>query len=584
MPTLRPYQAKLKAEIYAAWSGFTRERVVMAVAATGSGKTVLFSDILQEHAGVSCAIAHRQELVNQISLALARNGVRHRIIGPTNVRKFCERVHLRKVGRSYVDQNARCAVAGVDTLLNLDERDPWFMSVTKWVCDEGHHLLRDNKWGKAVARFPNALGLLVTATPIRADGKGLGRTADGVVDVMVVAPSMRDLINMGYLTDYRIVSTQPTDLDLSHLDISTATGDFNKDQVRKAIHKSTQIVGDVVGHYLKWAQGKLGITFAVDVEEAIKIATAFKAAGVPAEVVHAKTPDDLRVEIVQRFERREILQLVNVDLFGEGFDLPAIEVVSFARPTASFSLYAQQFGRALRLLLDPSLLAGWDGYSDAERRYFISLSTKPKALIIDHVGNVLRHKLPDARNDWSLERRERRGSSKPSDAIPLRTCLDPDCLQPYERVYKCCPYCGNEPEPPARSSPEYVDGALDELAPEVLALMRGEIQRIDNAFVAVPSGAAPEVAGAIKKRHRERQEAQRALRAAVAWWSGYELAHGRGDAGEQYRRFYFMFGTDVGTAQTLGTKDAGELREKIAAYMAQRGVDVTLDAGLTTVN
>ena len=93
------------------------------------------------------------------------------------------------------------------------------------------------------------------------------------------------------------------------------------------------VVGDVVEHYKRLAMGKLGVTFASDVETATDIASRFRAEGVPAEVVSGKTPDHLRASILRRFKNREILQLVNVDLFGEGFDLPAIEVVSMARPT-----------------------------------------------------------------------------------------------------------------------------------------------------------------------------------------------------------------------------------------------------------
>jgi DNA or RNA helicases of superfamily II len=198
--------------------------------------------------------------------------------------------------------------------------------------------------------------------------------------------------------------------------LSQATGDFNADQLRKAVHKS-HITGDVVAHYLKLAPGKLGVTFAVDVEAATEIAGAFRAAGVPAEVVSAKTPDALRAQILRRFKAREILQLVNVDLFGEGFDLPAIEVVSFARPTESFALYCQQFGRALRLMLSKEAAAVHAHLTDEQRRAAIAASEKPVAIIIDHVNNVLRHGLPDARREWSLDRRERR-SGKKSDAIP----------------------------------------------------------------------------------------------------------------------------------------------------------------------
>ncbi len=135
MVTLRPFQKQLESDVYAAWGAGARN--VLAVAPTGSGKTVVFSKFLADHQGASVAIAHRQELVSQISLALARNEVRHRIIGSDALRRQCTSLHMLKVGRSFYDPNARCAAAGVDTLVRMDpKRDGWFSQVTLWVQDE----------------------------------------------------------------------------------------------------------------------------------------------------------------------------------------------------------------------------------------------------------------------------------------------------------------------------------------------------------------------------------------------------------------------------------------------------------------
>lgn len=572
---LRPFQQKLESDIYAAWDRGARN--VMPVAATGSGKTVVLSKILNDESGASIAIAHRQELVSQISLAHARNGLRHRLIGSSMMR-IVSALHVMEFGHTgHLNPNAKAAVGGVDTLARMSSDDPFFKQVRKFVIDEGHHVLRENKWGKVAEMFPNALGLLPTATPARADGKGLGRHADGIVDELVLAPTMRDIINMGYLTDYRIFAP-PSDLDMSGVAISQATGDFNKDQVRKAVHKS-HIVGDIVSHYVKIAMGKLGVTFSVDVEEATRQAAEFRLAGVPAEVVSAKTPDHLRAQILRRFKNREIWQLVNVDLFGEGFDLPAIEVVSFGRPTASFPLYVQQFGRALRLMLDAEAAGIHMSLSDAMRLAAIAKSTKPHAIIIDHVNNVVRHGLPDKVTEWSLDRRGRKSSGK-SDAIPIRVCVE--CIAAYERVHKCCPYCGHYPEPSQRSSPVYVDGDLFELDAETLARMRGEIARID-ANPVIPYGAAPEVAGAIRKRHWERQGAQATLRNAIAWWAGLQEALGNSES-ESYRRFYFEFGVDVAGAQTLGAREAQELTERINLELNKNGIDGSVSAELYYAN
>lgn len=561
----------------------------MPVAATGSGKTVVLSKVLRDEPGASIAIAHRQELVSQISVALARNGVRHRLVtgrkGKDNpLIRMISALHVAEIGNSFFDPGAKCGVGGVDTVIKLDPADTWRLSVRKVVQDEAHHVLKDNKWGKAAELFPMALGLYPTATPIRADGKGLGRHADGIIDAMVQAPSMRQIIDMGYLTDYRVYAP-PNSFKRSDVKVSESTGDFNPESARKEIKKA-QITGGVVDHYLRLAAGKLGVTFAVDVEAATDIAAAFRAKGVPAEVVSAKTPDSARAAIIRSFKNREILQLVNVDLFGEGFDLPAIEVVSFARPTESFSLYSQQFGRSLRLMIRPELASIWDSLGDAGRKAAIAASEKPHAIIIDHVGNVQRHGLPDARRNWSLDRRERRGG-KVSDAIPLRTCaswIDREteiehegCGADFERVLKACPYCKCEIPPPAiRSGPEYVDGDLVELDASVLAQLRGEIARIDGDFHA-PRGLSDIAAAGARKRHWNRQQAQQDLRNCIAWWSGLETAQGRGES-ESYRRFYFKFGTDVATAQTLGAPEAGELAQRVREELRKNGIDPDVNA------
>jgi DNA repair protein RadD len=542
MQAPRDYQLTLENDCYAAWNGGARN--VLAVLPTGGGKTFTFSRIAGAFNTAVCAIAHRRELVTQMSSALARQGVRHRVIGPSSVAKACVTLHMDEFKRSFYDPSARVAVAGVDTLVNHDPADPWLAQVGLWICDEGHHNLVGNKWGRACELFPNARGLGVTATPMRADGKGLGRHADGVFDVLVEGPPMRELIGRGYLTEYRVFAP-PSDLDLSAVTLSEG-GDYSPPKLAAA-RRASHITGDVVQHYLRIASGKLGVTFDVDVESAAETAAAYRAAGVPAEVVSAKTPDVVRAAILRRFRNRELLQLVNVDLFSEGFDLPAIEVVSMARPTQSYGLYVQQFGRSLR-----------------------PLEGKSHAIIIDHVGNVGRHGLPDAKREWTLDRRERRSRSAPTDVIPVRTCLNPECMSVYERVYSACPYCGHAPVPADRSAPDRVDGDLYELDPEVLRVLRGEVARIDGPAPMVP-GLGGDANAAIFRRHNERQAAQGTLRAAVALWAGWQRSQGREDP-ESYRRFFFKFGTDVATAETLGANQAADLEARIRTELTKHNI------------
>lgn len=544
---------------------------------TVTHNTATLSHIVAHEQKPSLVMAHRQELVGQLSLTLAKYGVRHRIIAPDATRRQIEALHVRHLGRRWIDPHAPAAVAGVHTLVRC-KPDAFLKSVDLIIPDEFHHTLRENSWGRAIQMLPERARILgPTATPLRADGKGLGIHADGFADELILGPAMRDSINSGMLTEYRIFCPPTGNLDLSQV-ATSAGGDFSPKPLAEAVHKSS-IVGDVVGSYLRIAPGKRGITFAVDLEHAREICAEYKAKGVPAAVLSADSDTSYRAQVMRDFEAGTLRQLVNVDILGEGVDVPACEVVSFARPTQSFGLYVQQFGRSLRLMIAPELMGRWGDMTDGERLAHIAASAKPVAYIIDHVGNVLRHGLPDAPRRWSLDRREKRGQSKgPSDAIPLRVCLNDvggyPCSEPYERTLACCPRCGHVPQPAGRNRPEEVDGDLFELDASVLAALRGEAQRI-MAPPLIPQHLDHIATMALRKRHTERQQAQGRLGDAMAWWAGWQNAQGRDDR-EAYRRFYFAFGVDAATARTLSRADADALAQQIES--------VLLDAGVTICN
>lgn len=216
---------------------------------TGGGKTVCLATIINAHAGASAVIAHRQELISQLSLTLARFGIRHNIIAAQKVRRAIAALHILELGQSYFDPGSRCAVCSIDTLTRAEGLEAWAAQVTLWITDEGHHLVLDNKWHSGIKLFthPQVRGLLPTATPARADGKGLGRppTGSGVGDVMVQGPPMRWLIDQGFLTDYRIICPGS---DLEILEDVGNSGDWNAKQLKEAAERS-HIVGDVVREY-----------------------------------------------------------------------------------------------------------------------------------------------------------------------------------------------------------------------------------------------------------------------------------------------------------------------------------------------
>lgn len=544
IPTLRPYQQSLIAETYDQWNSGVQ--FVAMVSATGSGKSMTLTAIVakeRDRGQYVLVLAHRQELITQLSDTMGRMEIRHQVIAANKVVRFAAKQSMENHGVNYVDPNSRVMVASVQSM-----RDSKIAELAKLgnrltvVQDEFHHATKKSKtWGGVLTPLmeAGARGLGPTATPCRADGQGLSRDTDGYADVIVEGPSMRWLIDNGYLSQYKIYCP-PTDLRLDKVETSKTTGDYKEKELKVEIGRS-HIVGDIVSHYLKICPGKRGITFTVGVDTAEEVAEEYRKRGVPAIALSGRNADEERVQAIRDLKSGKVLQIVNDSLIGEGVDIPAVEVVSFARPTQSYALYAQMFGRALR-----------------------PFEGKSHAIIIDAVSNVMRHGLPDAPREWSLDRRERRtGKSEPS---MVRICTA--CAAVYERFRDACPDCGEPvPKPADRSGPEFVDGDLYELDPDVLAQMRNEVvgaretpeamrDRLTAQHVPVP-GVMSNV-----KRQRERLDALVKLDHTLAQWAGYRRAEGLSDS-EIFRKFFLTYGVSWLEAQALKAADADKLRERI---------------------
>lgn len=523
---LRNYQTSLADSIVA--SG---ESPTLAVLPTGGGKTATAAEIARRWNGRQVMFAHRRELIVQISHAFARAGVPHRIIAPSATREVCIERQIKRLGTSWVHDGADAAVASVDARVI-----PWLATVGLWQIDEGHHVQPNNKWGRAIAACERAFrGVAWTATPMRADGRPMAHAKGGIYRELIEGPNTANLVAGGYITPVDAYSLPPA-FDRTAIRMSQATGDFSAPALREAT-AGARIYGNVVSHYLRFAAGLRGVTFCVDRGEAERQAEAFRNAGVPAAALVDGIGDRARLEMLDTFERGELMQITSVDIIGEGLDIPAIGVVSLARATESAPLHYQQIGRVRRPA--PGKRAG---------------------IIIDHVGNLLRHGLTDGIVSWSLEGGARRQGND-GKGIPIWQCGRDGCWRVYESWRVECPYCGWCPPVVPASTPSVVEGDLLLYTPE---LMEGLARRAAEVVRPAVRRGAPRSAAeaAIRNRVDERAAAQTELRAVLDAW-GERATAALGESGA-YRRFYLTFGVDAATARTLGTREARELQQAIA--------------------
>ena len=386
-------------------------------------------------------LAHRAELVRQIAMTLARFGCAHQIVAPGPIVRQSQIAQFKALGRSWVQHGASVYVCSAQTLVR--RLDTLRAQPDLIVIDEAHHLTEASTWGRIVAAYPRARLLPVTATPVRLDGKGLGVGAGGYADALLMGPTMRELIEAGHLSPYRIFAP-PNALDLTG--VRTRAGDYARDQLAGALDRPT-ITGDAVGHYRRLAAGRRAVVFCVSVAHAEHVAAEFRAAGVAAEALDGSIDPGEREKMIARFEGGQTLVLASCDIVSEGFDLPAIEVAILLRPTQSLALYLQQVGRALRVF-----------------------PGKTEALILDHVGAVMTHGLPDEEREWSLDgvRRRAKREEEAEPALAVRTCTQ--CYT-IHRAAPTCPSCGWVYPMRAREIGQ-TDGELVELGRDQLEALR----------------------------------------------------------------------------------------------------------------
>lgn len=413
MIQLRPYQTDLVNQARSLMH--QGHKSILIQSPTGSGKTALTAHMLHTAASKGMRpwfVVHRRELIEQSSRAFKLEGLPHGIISAGYGRAPAMRVQI----------------AGVQTLARRFDRYPEPRLI---VWDECHHIAAAS-WGKIFRRFPHAYHIGLTATPQRLDGQGLG----AYFQKMIQGPTVSWLIENGFLSKYKLYA--PANVDLSN--VHKRMGDYARDELNVAMDKP-KITGSAVEHYKKYAAGKRAIVFAVSVEHSKHIVEEFQKEGFNAAHVDGETDKDIRSEAIRKFEAGEIKILSNVELFGEGFNVPNIEVAILLRPTQSLGIYLQSVGRALR----PS--AG-----------------KENALIFDHVGNVERFGLPDDHRDWSLEGREK---GKGEYECPIRIC--PACFAAQKPGKDNCIYCG----------------ATFPSKPRTIEHVRGELTEVDKAQLAL---------------------------------------------------------------------------------------------------
>ena len=405
------YQEDMKERIEKA---FESHQSVMVQMPTGTGKTILLAEVVKSEklkGKNPCVwiVVHRRELVEQIKETLAKQL-------DSSLFTFHSSLHLDFSLLTF--HSSLIKVFSIQWLSKhyheLEEKPSLI------IIDEAHHAVAKT-YKEVMDAYPEAKKLGLTATPCRLTKRGF----TDLFDVLLQSWSVKKFIADGWLSLYDYMSIREDSEDwrlVNSLKKRGADGDFSLREMSEKLNVQPSIerLCDTV---MRYAANKKGITYAIDIAHAERIAQYYREHGLNAVAISSKTPPEERKQIIERFKNTNCHEierdsntnyhelptnchelssncrqfktqnscsgkrlyepsaklkiLITVDLFGEGFDCPDVEFIQLARPTLSLAKYLQQVGRGMRV---------FEG--------------KKYCLILDNVGLYRLFGLPSDDRDW----------------------------------------------------------------------------------------------------------------------------------------------------------------------------------------
>lgn len=421
--TLRPYQTRAKKLLTeAAIDGVRR---ILLVSPTGSGKGSLAGEIVdttvERGRRVLFVVAGRQ-LVDEFSVRLEDQfGRDHGVV---------------MAGHHRGKPHLPVQVASIDTLASHVRKGIALPPADLIVVDECD-LVAAPRFLDVLAHYPDAFCIGTTATPVRADGQGLGLYFQRIV----VAATPKELIREGFLVDWDGLGFRS--LDTSKMKRGKG-GDFTKASFDIGTSRTEKLNGDIVAKWFQHARGRRTVGFAMHRAHSRQIVERFNAErhhGGPiarAEHIDGDMATGVRKGIIGRLFSGETQVVSNVGILTRGVDIPPLEVCAWWRPTASRALYLQMAGRVFRTMpcvnghpFRPLAIA-------PECPICGGAWLKREAFFLDHVGNMDSHGDPDKDQSWTLAD----GLVKDSDdeLESMTECIGCRAMFPVSR--RKCPDCG----------------------------------------------------------------------------------------------------------------------------------------------
>ncbi len=358
---LRKFQTEICNEVFLATRS-SNKRKILLMSPTGSGKTFMAQEMLKKWLlrGKRCLYTcHRRKLVNQ------------------TYNRFMSMSPSVMMGRDKrFNANSMLQIGSLYTIKNREFEAPDVI-----IMDEVHYGYKTKLIQGIMERFPNAIFLGMSATPI--DNKGF--LLEGF-NHYIGKYQTQDLVEMQWLVPP--IYYCPVKIDLSGVQLNYSKTDYDENEL-EGIVVDSKLINTGVENYIEHGDDRSFLGFAVNKKHGKLIAKAFNDARIPVGYMDSDTPSQERLNMDEQFVDGVIKGIISIEILTTGADYPHCSCIVDMSPTKILRKYLQKGGRGTRLF--------GDSYNES------IFNNKIDFIYIDVAGQVEEHGLIEARRDFKFK-------------------------------------------------------------------------------------------------------------------------------------------------------------------------------------
>ena len=324
---------------------------VLLQAATGAGKTIIFSALIKYLLTTwpkmrIAILAHRQILIEQAKDKLTQVFPEAR----DKIGIVCASTQKN------LELDKQIIVCSRQTLINhINDVD----AIHLLIVDECHRLQpmsnTRSEYYKIIDHFRTLYSSMrligVTATPYRLKhgyiyGEHSKQGVKNWFTDLAYSITISELQDQKFLCPCKIyIEANP---DLEDVKVSS-TGEFNEADLEVEMTKSVHLYAAVYAVNKHAEHANHIVVFAITTKHADKLAELFRSEGYSAVSVHTNMPKEERETNLAGFESGRFRVVVNVGVLTEGWDCTNVDCMVMCRPTMAPALFIQMIGRGLRI-------------------------------------------------------------------------------------------------------------------------------------------------------------------------------------------------------------------------------------------